>query len=57
MEGWWDYLNIKVINERDLLLADCFAFLWILIEMDRSRRISTQTNNLHINYEMEGNIL
>lgn len=48
------YFDIKVINKGDLLLALFgFAFLGILIKVDRSRRISAQTNNLPIRRELK----
>ena len=51
-------LDIKVINERDLLLAlGGFSFLGILVKVDGSSRISAQTNNLPIRHEMMGRIL
>ena len=52
------YFDVEVIDEGDLLLARrWFAFLWILIKVDRSSRISAQTNNLFVRHEMEGTYL
>jgi hypothetical protein len=48
------YFDVEVIDEGDLLLARrWFAFLGILIKVNRSSGISAQTNNLLVRHEME----
>jgi hypothetical protein len=54
-QGEGGYFDVEVIDERDLLLARrWFAFLWILIKVNRGSRISAQANNLLVRHEMEG---